>query len=305
MSFCDKTKYVWFDGTLIPCDKATIHVQSHALHYGYGVFEGIRAYQGSGNLYLFRLREHIERFLNSAKIIGLEISYSLKELEDAVLETLRANEFREDVYVRPVAFTSEPKIGLNPIGAKVSVAITAIPFGKYLKPEGVRVKVSSWRRVPNFSIPVMAKATGIYLNSIIALIEAKKEGYDDAILLDWRGNVSEATGANVMLVRKKKIITPPASASILEGITRDSVIKIARDIGIEVIERDVAREELYVAEEIFLVGTAAEVTPVIDVDRKPVGNGSPGPITLMIRDMFMKIVRGMDERYFEWLTPVY
>ncbi|MEM4555988.1 MAG: aminotransferase class IV, partial [Acidilobaceae archaeon] len=187
----------------------------------------------------------------------------------------------------------------------VSVAITAIPFGKYLKPEGVRVKVSSWRRVPNFSIPVMAKATGIYLNSIIALIEAKKEGYDDAILLDWRGNVSEATGANVMLVRKKKIITPPASASILEGITRDSVIKIARDIGIEVIERDVAREELYVAEEIFLVGTAAEVTPVIDVDRKPVGNGSPGPITLMIRDMFMKIVRGMDERYFEWLTPVY
>lgn len=305
MSFCEKTRYVWLDGSIISCDKAVVHVQAHALHYGYGIFEGLRAYVGDDNLYVFRLREHMVRFHNSAKIIGLELPYSIAEIEEAILETIRANGFREDVYIRPVAFTSEPKIGLNPLGVKVSVAITVTPFGRYLKPEGIRVKVSSWRRIPNFSIPVMAKATGIYLNSIMALLEAKREGYDDALMLDWRGNVAEATGANVMLVRGRRIITPPLSASILEGITRDSIIRIARDSGIEVVEREVPRDELYVADELFVVGTAAEVTPVVEVDGKPVGDGKPGPITLMLKDVYMKVVRGHDGRYREWLTPVY
>ncbi|MEM1873707.1 MAG: branched-chain amino acid transaminase [Acidilobaceae archaeon] len=305
MSFCEKVRYVWLDGALVSCEKAVVHVQAHGLHYGYGVFEGIRAYWSESNLYVFRLRDHMVRFLNSAKIIGLNLSFSLRELEEAVLETIRANEFKEDIYVRPIAFTSEPRIGLSPLGVKVSVAITITPFGKYHKPEGIRVKTSSWRRVPGFSIPVMAKATGIYLNSIIALLEAKREGYDDAILLDWRGNVSEATGANVMIVRRGKIVTPPLSASILEGITRDTVIEIARGLGVETLERNIPREELYVADEIFLVGTAAEVTPVLEVDGKPVGDGKPGPVTSMIREAYLKVVRGLDERYAKWLTPVY
>ncbi len=303
--WCKKIRYVWFNGRIVECENAKVHVLTHALHYGTGVFEGIRGYWNGSNLNVFRLREHMIRLINSAKLVGFDIGYSVEQLVDATIEVIRANGFKEDIYIRPIAFIGEGGISLDIAGMPVDVAIAAFPFGKYLKAEGVRVKVVSWRRVPSFSLPVMAKASGIYLNSVVALREARLGGYDEAILLDWRGYVAEGSGENVFIVRRGVIATPPTTASILEGITRDTVIRIARDGGYIVEERDITREELLVADEVFLTGTAAEITPVLEVDGKPVNNGKPGPITTRLKDMYREIVMGLNERYKHWLTPVY
>ncbi len=303
--WCRKLKYIWFNGRIVGCEEARVHVLTHALHYGTGVFEGIRGYWNGSNLHVFRLRDHIVRLVNSAKLVGFNIGYTVEQLVDATIEVIRANGFREDVYIRPIAFVGEGGISLDIMGMPVEIAIAAFPFGKYLKAEGVRVKVVSWRRVPSFSMPVMAKACGIYLNSVIALREARLEGYDEAILLDWRGYVAEGSGENVFIVRRGVIATPPTTASILEGITRDTVIRIARDEGYMVEERDITREELLTAEEVFFTGTAAEITPVLEVDGRPVGEGKPGPITMKLKERYQRIVMGLEERYKHWLTPVY
>jgi len=303
--WCRKLKYIWFNGRIVGCEEARVHVLTHALHYGTGVFEGIRGYWNGSNLHVFRLRDHMVRLVNSAKLVGFNIGYTVEQLVDATIEVIRANGFREDVYIRPIAFIGEGGISLDITGMPVEIAIAAFPFGKYLKAEGVRVKVVSWRRVPSFSMPVMAKACGIYLNSVIALREARLEGYDEAILLDWRGCVAEGSGENVFIVRRGVIATPPTTASILEGITRDTVIRIARDEGYMVEERDITREELLTAEEVFFTGTAAEITPVLEVDGRPVGEGKPGPITMKLKEKYQRIVMGLEERYKHWLTPVY
>lgn len=303
--WCRKLKYIWFNGRIVECEEARVHVLTHALHYGTGVFEGIRGYWNGSNLHVFRLRDHMVRLVNSAKLVGFNIGYTVEQLVDATIEVIRANDFREDVYIRPIAFVGEGGISLDITGMPVEIAIAAFPFGKYLKAEGVRVKVVSWRRVPSFSMPVMAKASGIYLNSVIALREARLEGYDEAILLDWRGYVAEGSGENVFIVRRGVIATPPTTASILEGITRDTVIRIARDEGYMVEERDITREELLTAEEVFFTGTAAEITPVLEVDGRPVGEGKPGPITMKLKEKYKRIVMGLEERYKHWLTPVY
>jgi branched-chain amino acid aminotransferase len=303
--WCRKLKYIWFNGRMVECEEARVHVLTHALHYGTGVFEGIRGYWNGSNLHMFRLRDHIVRLVNSAKLVGFNIGYTVEQLVDATIEVIRANGFREDVYIRPIAFVGEGGISLDIMGMPVEIAIAAFPFGKYLKAEGVRVKVVSWRRVPSFSMPVMAKASGIYLNSVIALREARLEGYDEAILLDWRGYVAEGSGENVFIVRRGVIATPSTTASILEGITRDTVIRIARDEGYMVEERDITREELLTAEEVFFTGTAAEITPVLEVDGRPVGEGKPGPITMKLKERYQRIVMGLEERYKHWLTPVY
>jgi branched chain amino acid aminotransferase apoenzyme (EC 2.6.1.42) len=303
--WCRKLRYVWFSGRIVECESARVHVLTHALHYGSAVFEGIRGYWNGSNLNVFRLREHMARLVNSAELVGFNIGYTVEQLVDATIDVIRANNFKEDVYIRPIAFIGEGGISLDISGMPVEVAIAAFPFGKYLKAEGVRVKIVSWRRIPSFSLPVMAKASGVYLNSIVALREARREGYDEAILLDWRGYVAEGSGENIFIVRRGVISTPPATASILEGITRDSIMRIARDEGYTIEERDIAREELLIADEIFLTGTAAEVTPVLEVDGKLVGNGKPGPITMRLRELYQKIVMGLDSRYKNWLTPVY
>ncbi len=303
--WCKKFRFAWIDGSLVECEKAQVHVLTHALHYGTGVFEGIRGYWNGENLYVFRLREHMERMLVSAKMVGLKLDYKVEQLVDATVEVIKANGFKENIYIRPIAFAGEGTISLDISGVPVRVAITAFPFGHYLKPEGVRVKIVSWRRIPSFSLPISAKATGIYLNSVVSLAEAKKEGYDEAVLLDWRGYISEGSGENIFIVRKGVIATPPVTASILEGITRDSVIKIARDLGYTVEERDITRDELHSANEAFMTGTAAEITPIVEVDGKPVGDGKPGPITIKLQKEYGDIVMAKNKKYMEWLTPVY
>lgn len=304
MSMCSKVRYIWIDGDLVECSKANVHILTHALHYGTAVFEGIRGYW-DGNLYIFRLRDHMIRMINSAKIVGLKLQHSLEELVNAAVRTVRVNEFQENIYIRPIAFAGEGGISLDISKVPTRVAIAAFPLGHYLKPKGIRVKVVSWRRVPSFSMPVIAKASGIYLNSVIALSEAISSGYDEAILLDWRGYVAEGSGENLFIVRKGVIYTPPTYASILEGITRDTVIRIAGDLGYKVEEKDIAREELYIADEIFMTGTAAEITPVVEVDGRAIGSGSPGPVTQKISEYYREIVLNRVPKYREWITPVY
>lgn len=303
--WCNKIRYIWLDGKIINCEDAKIHVLTHALHYGTAVFEGIRGYMGVDNLYVFRLTDHMARLLNSAKIIGLELAYSIEDLVNATLEVIRANNYKEDIYIRPIVFVGEGSLSLNIANLPVRVAIAAFPFGHYLKPSGIKAKIASWRRVPSVSMPIMAKASGIYLNSVISLSEALRLGFDEAILLDIRGYISEGSGENIFIVRKGEVSTPPITASILEGITRDSVIRIARDLDLKVYERDIIREEIYTADEVFLTGTAAEITPVVFVDNHVIGSGEPGPITLKLQKAYDKIVRGLDEKYKHWLTAVY
>lgn len=302
---CDRIRYIWLDGELVECTRASVHVLTHALHYGTAVFEGIRGYWGGGDLYVFRLRDHVARMISSARIVGLGLEMGAEDLEKAVILVVRANSFRENIYIRPIAFAGEGGIALDISKIPVRVAVAALPFGQYLKPRGVRAKVVSWRRVPSYSLPVMAKASGIYLNSVVALREAVSAGYDEAILLDWRGFVAEGSGENVFVVKRGRIYTPPTSASILEGITRDTVIRIAPDLGLEVVEKDLVREDLYTADEVFFTGTAAEITPVVEIDGRPVGTGSPGPVAEKLAEYYRAIVTGRMKKYFEWLTPVY
>ena len=298
-------EYVWFDGKFVKWNEAQIPITTHALHYGTSVFEGIRAYYDD-NLYVFRLEEHIERLYRSASIYSMNIKHSKKTLVDATLELIRKSKIKESCYIRPLGFVGTHGIDLN-VNSKspVQVIIIVFPFARYFDVKGINVGISSWRRINDMSTPPIAKAGGNYLNSILATQECKRNGYDEAIMLDWLGNVSEAPGENIFVIKNGEIYTPDLASSILEGITRNSVINIARDLGYKITERPVSRSELYVADEIFLTGTAAEIIGVLSVDKKIVGNGKEGKITKKIREEYSQIVVNKVDKYKNWLTAVW
>ena len=297
-----KVDKIWMDGTLVDWDDAKIHVLTHTLHYGSGVFEGIRAYPTSRGPAIFRLTDHMRRLHDSASLLLMELPYSVEELVDATKETVRVNEV-ESCYIRPIAFLGYGEMGLNPLPCPVQLSIAVWPWGTYLGDEGikrgVRTKISTWRRMdPNIN-PVAAKGTGIYINSSLAKVEALKGGYDEAILLNTNGTVSEATGENVFVVKDGVLMTPPLSAGALDGITRDTVMKIARDLGYELREQTLLRTDLYLADEAFLCGTAAEIVPIREVDDREVGD--PGELTRKVQETYFSIVHGEVEKYQDWL----
>jgi branched-chain amino acid aminotransferase len=300
----DGTAKVWKNGRLVSYDEARVGLLTHTLHYGLGVFEGIRAYEGPAGGAVFRLREHITRLLRSAHIMELAIPFDLDALERGVIETLRANSMRQG-YIRPIAWLGEGAMGLLPKDNPVEVAILVWNWGAYLGAEGlergIRAKVSSYTRHHPNVMMTQAKAVGGYVNSILAKREVTRMGYDEAILLDPSGLIAEASGENVFIVRGGVLKTPPLG-SVLEGITRDAVIQIARDKGIEVVEQAFPRDELYVADEAFMTGTAAEITPVREVDDRKIGAGARGPVTKLIQTTFFDAVRGNERKYESWLT---
>jgi len=300
-------RWIWKNGQLIDFEKATVHVLSHALHYGSGVFEGIRCYDTQQGPGVFRLREHIRRLESSAKVYRMPIAFSSEELAEACCETVRANELQA-CYIRPIVFRGLGTLGVNPLRSPVEVFIAVWNWGKYLGEEaeqGVDVCVSSWRRVSADSMPAVAKATGIYLNGQLMKMEALANGYVEAIGLDSRGFVSEGSGENVFLVQDGTLITPPVASSILSGITRNTVLTLARDLGIPVREEVIPRGQLYSADEMFFTGTAAEITPIRSVDRIPVGRGCPGEVTRRLLTEFKGITSGEIGDRYGWLYPVH
>jgi branched-chain amino acid aminotransferase len=293
------------NGELVRWDDANVHVLTHGLHYGTGVFEGIRAYETDRSTAVFRHRDHLERLRASAEMYYLELPYSPEDLREATHELIRRNELAS-CYIRPIAFRGYGEMGLYAQSAPVEMVVAVWPWGAYLgeegKRDGIRAKVSSWRRISPDSLIPHAKASGQYLNSILAKTEAAKAGYDEAILLDHRGVVCEGSGENVFLVRDGELVTPGHTASILDGISRKSVIQIASDLGYTVVERDIARSELYIAEEAFLVGTAAELVPVREIDDHDLG--APGEITRVLQAKFEDALHGRAQEYLEWLDIV-
>ncbi|MSO40477.1 MAG: branched-chain amino acid transaminase [Solirubrobacterales bacterium] len=301
----DKVELIWMNGEFVPWDDAKVHVLSHGFHYGTGVFEGIRCYETEQGPAVFRLSDHLERLEKSAEMYYLKLPHSTAELRDATKELIARNNLRS-CYIRPLAFRGYGEMGLYAPSAPMEMMIAVWPWGAYLgddgKQKGIRAKVSSWRRIsPSGAIP-HAKASGQYLNSILAKTESANSGYDEAILLDDRGMVCEGSGENIFLVREGEIVTPGHVASILDGINRKSVIQIARDLGYTVVERDIARAELYLAEEVFLTGTAAELVPVREIDDHDLGG--PGEITNVIQKQFEDALHGRVETYREWLDYV-
>ncbi|HEY7133555.1 MAG TPA: branched-chain amino acid transaminase [Acidimicrobiia bacterium] len=301
----EAAKKIWMDGKLIDWDDARIHVLTHSLHYGCGVFEGIRAYETVDGPAVFRLTDHMVRMFKSAKIYLIDIPFTLQQLVDATKETVRVNDL-PSCYIRPIVYYGYGEMGLNTLPCAVNVSIAVWPWGAYLGDEGikhgVRMKISSWRRHDPNAMPPAAKATGMYVNSSMAKVEALKAGYDEAILLSPQGYVSECTGENLFLVRNGELVTPPVSAGALEGITQDTVMTIARDLGLPVRVDHMLRSDLYTADEAFLTGTAAEVVPIRSVDDRDLGE--PGEITRRIQEIYKATVRGEEDRYKDWLEWV-
>ncbi len=303
----EQADLIWQNGELVAWEDAKVHVLTHGLHYGTGVFEGERAYETPQGTAIFRHIDHLERLFKSAELYYMPIPFTLEELRAATHELIAANGLSE-CYIRPIAYRGYGQMGLYPLDAPVEVSIAAWPWGAYLGEEGkqlgVRAKVSSWRRISHDSLIPHAKATGQYLNSVLAKVEASKAGYEEAILLDSHGFVCEGSGENIYIVRDGKVLTPPQTASILDGINRRSVLQIATDLGLEVVERDIARAELYLAEEVFLSGTAAELVPVRELDDHVIGSGEPGPITGELQRVFDDALHGRDARYTDWVDVV-
>jgi branched-chain amino acid aminotransferase len=304
----DQADLIWHNGELVAWEDAKVHVLSHGLHYGTGVFEGVRAYEtADGGTAIFRHQDHIKRLIRSADLYYMPIPFTAEEIRQATHQLLIANGLRE-CYIRPLAFRGYGVMGLFPLEAPVDVSVAAWRWGAYLgedsKQIGIRAKVASWRRMGADSFIPESKACGQYLNSILAKIEATKAGYEEAILLDSRGCVGEGSGENIFLVRDRTIYTPSLVGGILEGITRDSVMQIARDLGYDVVERDISRTELYIADEVFVTGTAAEIAAVREIDDHSVGTGSRGPITAELQRVFDDVIRGREPRYAEWLDRV-
>jgi branched-chain amino acid aminotransferase len=303
------TDKIWMDGALVDWDEARIHVLSHSLHYGSGVFEGIRAYPTPNGVAVFRLTDHIDRLFASAHILMIDVPFSRDEVVAASKAVVRENHLDEGCYLRPLVFLGYGEMGLNPLPCPVNVSVAAWPWGTYLGDEGVargiRLKVSSWQRHDPNAVPTAAKSTGMYVNSSLAKVEALKAGYDEALLLAPDGHVSECTGENIFIVRGGRIITPPTSdAGALEGITQSSVETIAADLGVEILHDPLIRTDLYTADEAFLTGTAAEVVPIREVDDRTVGTGQPGPITKQIQDVYFRTVHGEVDQYKDWLEHV-
>ncbi|MCE2871233.1 MAG: branched-chain amino acid transaminase [Oxalobacteraceae bacterium] len=306
MSMADRDGKIWKDGHMVDWRDATLHVLTHSLHYGMAVFEGIRAYNTPNGTVIFRLREHTQRLLNSAKIFQIKVPFDIDTLMSAQKDVVRANKL-ESCYLRPLVWIGSEKMGVSARGNTIHVAIAAWPWGAYLGEEGlakgIRVKTSSFTRHHVNVSMVRAKASGYYINSILANQEVTADGYDEALLLDTEGYVSEGAGENVFIVKSGKIYTPDL-ASCLDGITRDSVVTLARDMGIEVIEKRITRDEVYCADEAFFTGTAAEVTPIRELDGRTIGEGSRGPVTEKLQSMFFDVVGGKADQYRHWLTPV-
>jgi branched-chain amino acid aminotransferase len=300
------TKKIWFNGELIPWDDAKIHILTHSLHYGMGVFEGIRAYETDDGPAVFRLTDHMRRFDQSARILMMPLPYTVDEMVDAVKETVRSTGL-PSCYIRPIAYYGYGEMGLNTLPCSVDVAVACWPWGAYLGDDaltaGVRMKISTWARPDHNSMPPAAKTTGNYVNSSLAKIEALKAGYDEAILLNGAGLVSECTGENVFVARHGTLVTPPLSAGALEGITQSTVMAIARDLGFDTQLGDLSRSDLYIAEEMFVCGTAAEVSSVRSVDDRELS--CPGPMTLAIGEEYGRVVRGQVDRYKEWVEHVH
>jgi len=305
----DEVKKIWMNGRLVDFADAKIHVLTHAIHYGSGLFEGIRCYvtRNEGPA-IFRLNEHVRRLYDSARIYRMDVPYSMDEFKRACVDVIAANEF-EDCYLRPLIYRGFYSLGVDPSKCPVDVAIAAWQWGKYLGAEaleqGVDVRVSSWNRMAPNTFPALAKATANYMNSILIRMEAATDGYAEGIALDVHGYVSEGSGENIFLVRDGKIFTPPLGASILAGITRDSIITIAKDLGFEIVEGLIPREALYVADEVFFTGTAAEVTPIRSIDRITIGAGQRGPVTERIQKEYFAYIQGEIPDRYNWLTPVY
>ena len=304
-----KTKgaeFIWFDGRFVKWEEATVPIMTHALHYGTAVFEGIRAYASRNNLYIFKLNEHMERLHRSASVYSITLNYTAKELCEATTQLLKKIGLRESCYIRPLTFVGLHGIDLNITReSPTHTAIIIFPLAKYFKGEGIKACISSWRRIHDSAMPPMAKAAGNYLNSILATQESKRNGYDESILLDKDGYVSEASGENIFLVRNNNIYTPSIASSALEGITRDTAITIAKYLGYKVKERSISRTELYFADEIFLTGTAAEIIAVTSIDDRTIGDGKEGSVTKSIREKYSEIVSANVEGFMSWLTPVW
>jgi branched-chain amino acid aminotransferase len=302
-----KTAKIWMDGRLVDWEEATVHVLTHGLHYGTGVFEGIRAYPTPEGPAIFRLADHVHRLFLSAKILFIDVPFSESEVADAIRQVVAASGL-ESCYIRPLVFLGDGEMGLNPLPVPVRVAVACWPWGAYLGAEGlssgVRVKISSWRRHDPNALPPAAKGTALYLNSALAKAEAVKAGYDEAILLSPQGSVSECTGENLFVVRRGTLLTPPVSAGALEGITQDTVAVLARERGYPVERANLLRSDLYIADEAFLTGTAAEVVPIASVDDRPVGDGVPGPVTLELQQAYNQAVRGELPEHEDWLEVV-
>jgi branched-chain amino acid aminotransferase len=293
---------IWMNGALIDWADAKVHVGTHGLHYGSGVFEGIRAYETPKGSAVFRLTDHLQRLHNSARLLNMELGYTQEELRSACIDLVGANGVPE-CYLRPIAFYGYGELGVSATGNPVDVVIMSWPWGTYLGAEGltngIRAKISSWTRIGPNVIPHVAKATGIYLNSMLAVMEAQRAGYDEAILLTDDGFIADGSGENLFLVKDGTIYTPDLSASILPGITRNTIIQIAQDLGHTVIEKQLIRTDLYLADEVFMTGTAAEVTPLREIDDQLIG--PPGPVTLEIQQAYLDTVRGRSERWSHWL----
>ncbi|MGI0030515.1 MAG: branched-chain amino acid transaminase [Nitrososphaeraceae archaeon] len=298
--------FIWFDGQYLKWEEAKVPIFVHALHYGTAVFEGIRAYPSDDNLYIFRLKEHMDRLRKSANVYSYTTKFSADELCKAAVDLIRKNGIRESCYLRPLTFVGMHGIDLNVTkNSPTHTTIIIFPFAKYFKGDGISACISSWRRIDDESIPPMAKASGNYLNSVLATQECRRNGYDESILLDRNGCVSEASGENIFVVRNGKLHTPQLSDSILEGITRNTAITIAGELGYDVVERPISRTELYLADEIFLTGTAAEIIAITKIDGNIIGNGREGTMTKSIRENYERIVIGKSEKFMGWLTPTW
>jgi branched-chain amino acid aminotransferase len=303
-----KAEKIWMDGKFINWDDAKIHILSHVIHYGSGVFEGIRCYKSKRGSVIFRLKDHVRRLYDSAKIFRCLPSISKEDLEKAIIETVRVNKL-EQAYIRPLIYRGYGELGLNPLKSPVQVMVAAWDWGKYLGDEalekGISVKIASWNRMAPNTFPSMAKICGNYVNAILIKIDALEDGYDEGIALDSYGYISEGSGENVFMVRDNVIFTPPTSSSILPGITRHTIFVLARELGIQIKQHVLPRESLYIADEVFMTGTAAEITPVVKVDNIIINEGKRGPITKKLQDAFFAIINGDIEDKYNWLTPVY
>ena len=307
MAWDDKAGKIWIDGNMVDWKDANIHVLSHVVHYGTSVFEGIRAYKNDKGVAVFRLEEHVQRLFDSAKIYKIDIPYTQEEIEEAILETVRVNDL-DGCYIRPIAFRGYGELGVNPLNCPVNVVIAAWEWGSYLGEEGmangVDIGVSSWRKPAPDTFPALAKCGANYMNSQLAKLEAIDNGFDEAIMLDYEGHVSEGSGENIFIVENGKLFTPAMSSSNLKGITRDSIMTVARDLGYEVVEEVISRERLYSADEVFFTGTAAEVTPIRSIDHRTIGIGRRGPISEKLQSAFFDIVEAKVEDKYDWLSYI-
>jgi branched-chain amino acid aminotransferase len=299
--------YAYFDGHVIPFTEANISIGTHAIHYGTACFEGIRGYWNAEHeeIYLLKLREHYERFAKSTGLLKIKLEESVERLCDITRELIARSGYRTDVYVRPLAYKSSPIIKVDLHSPQDALAILVMPMGPYSKTDGLRVTISSWRRISDNSIPARGKITGAYINTALATEDANAAGYDDCLLLTEDGHIAEGSAANFFMVQGRTLVTPPVTDDILVGITRSAVMRIAHDLDLDVEERSIDRTEIYQADEAFLCGTGAQVAPITEVDGRPIGSGQIGPIGLALQEAYFRAVRGNDPRYRQWCTPVY